>query len=415
MRKRDRLPEGVMFFSFVLAGLTGVLFRLGMTVPLPEWLSLQNIRHAHSHLMFFGWAAPLPLWLMGRKFGRETAGRPAALRWMRGAVAGGLAAGLLSWPFFLVWGYRPVPVGGGLPLSVILSGLVMVSWYVYMAAYIKLRKSLRSDFATACFEAALLMLFVCSLGAWGVAAVQAAGAASPLPGKALTHFFLAAFTEGWVVLSVTAILADAVDMRERDFRYSLALPVGMIVLGAPLTFAYGITEELLSPLTLLVARAGGVLSGLGVLALGWSLWKHASGPRGGSLLRWPLGLLMAKGLMQAAASLMPSSFLFSSHSLRIFYLHVLLLGGFTLGGLAWMHLRGKARPSPYHAMVFSVGAVLASLLLLTPLLPPAWGGIWIYPVLAGAAALPVLAMGAEWRELAGAANRNLRNREQTGD
>lgn len=402
MWKTDRLSEGVIFFSFVLAGLTGVLFRLGMTLPLPEWLSLQNIRHAHSHLMFFGWAAPLPLLLMGRKFGRETTGRPAALRWMRGAVAGGLIMGLLSWPFFLVWGYRPVPLGGGVPLSVIFSGLVMVSWYVYMAAYLRLRKSLQGDFATACFEAALLMLFVCSLGAWGVAAIQAAGAASPLPGKALTHFFLAAFTEGWVVLSITAILADAVGMRERDFGFSPALPVGMIVLGAPLTFAYGITEELLSPLILLVARAGGVLAGIGLLALGWSLWKHASRQRGGSLLRWPLGLLMAKGLMQATASLVPSAFLFSSHSLRIFYLHVLLLGGFTLGGLAWMHIRGKARVRPYYAMVFSVGAVLGSLLLLTPLLPPAWGGTWIYPALAAAALLPVLAMCVEWRELAGA-------------
>src|SRR6056297_3066977 len=33
-------------FSFVIAGLTGFIYRYGFIMPLPGWLHLDNIRHA---------------------------------------------------------------------------------------------------------------------------------------------------------------------------------------------------------------------------------------------------------------------------------------------------------------------------------------------------------------------------------
>jgi len=41
--------------SFILAAAPGALFRYGLIYSLPEALELGNIRHAHTHLMFFNW------------------------------------------------------------------------------------------------------------------------------------------------------------------------------------------------------------------------------------------------------------------------------------------------------------------------------------------------------------------------
>lgn len=51
--------------SFVLAGLTGVMLRLVPVVGLPGGLRFGDVRHAHSHLMYFGWATPMLMTLIG--------------------------------------------------------------------------------------------------------------------------------------------------------------------------------------------------------------------------------------------------------------------------------------------------------------------------------------------------------------
>jgi hypothetical protein len=43
----------VSLACFVLAGAAGVLFRYGMLYGYPDGISELNLRHAHSHLMFF--------------------------------------------------------------------------------------------------------------------------------------------------------------------------------------------------------------------------------------------------------------------------------------------------------------------------------------------------------------------------
>lgn len=43
---------------FVLAGLTGAFMRFGLIYGFPWGLQYANIRHAHSHTMYFGWVTP---------------------------------------------------------------------------------------------------------------------------------------------------------------------------------------------------------------------------------------------------------------------------------------------------------------------------------------------------------------------
>lgn len=374
---------------FVIAALTGFLYRLGLLGADLWGLSLQNIRHAHSHLMFFCWAVPLPMYFIIRRLSRARPPNEPNMLMSRMALVS-LLLGLASYPFFLRYGYRPVPLGGmELPLSVMLSGLVMLGWYGFIAGYWKERKYLQETPDLLFFDGALLMLFISSLGAWGVAAVQFSGIQNPLAGKALTHFFLSSFTEGWVVMVLLGILfqwVPAGSLRDRSF----SVPAVLILFGAPLTFPYGIAADLLSPMLETAARAGGGMAAVGLL---WLLWLFVRAePVGRALWYVPAALLGLKGAMQLTASVLPSSFWLSDHGLRIFYLHVLLLGAFTLGLIGRLHEGSGLGRGYYYITAGSVLGVLVSLVAATRWWPAAWVGSWIFYMMAALALLPALAV-----------------------
>ncbi|MEZ4710446.1 MAG: hypothetical protein R3A44_24805 [Caldilineaceae bacterium] len=51
-----RLYSTISLLSLALAAGTGVLLRFGLVMGMPAWASNYGaIRHAHSHLMYFGW------------------------------------------------------------------------------------------------------------------------------------------------------------------------------------------------------------------------------------------------------------------------------------------------------------------------------------------------------------------------
>lgn len=401
-RSNNRFVLGSLLWQtslacFIIAALTGFLYRLGMVGWLPAWsgLALDNIRHAHSHLMFFGWAVPFPLVILFNYLVSQRNSSGVGVALMRYSIAGGLLFGILSYPFFLLYGYRPVAIGSAsLPLSVIFSGLVMICWYGFIWGYRKVRDLLDGDASQPWFDGALVMLLVCSLGAWGVAVIQAIDPDNHLFMKSLTHFFLATFTEGWVVLVLLAILVMKFKPTSEHWKLTPTFWLGCIAIGAPLTFPYGISELLLSPMLLMVARIGGGLAAIGLLGV-----SHAfisSGKSKHRLWGWAAGLLAFKAVMQLLASIVPSSFWLADHGLRIFYLHVLLLGALTLTMTAWLQGRTRISENYFYAIVISIFSVLISLVLPTSFWPVGWGGAWIFQALVAAAVLPVLAIGTQW-------------------
>lgn len=394
MIDKERVLWQASLACFVLAAVTGLLYRLGMVGWLPGELGLENIRHAHSHLMFFGWAVPFPLVILLNRIRNAGSGSPPGYRWMKYSLVAGMIFGLLAYPFFLFYGYRPVPVGSAtMPLSVILSGLVMISWYGFMAGYLRGRSALNNESTQPWFDGALVMLLVCSLGAWGVAVVQALDPDGHLFMKGLTHFFLATFTEGWVVLVLLAVLLTKLQPTDEMWLIPPHVALGCIAIGAPLTFPYGISESLLSAELLVVARLGGALAASGLSAVIYALWSSRRSRPGFGIWSWPVALLGIKAAMQLGSSVIPSSFWLSDHALRILYLHLLLLGAFTLAMSAWLQERGPILRIYYLLVAVSVMAVLVSLVFPTSLWPPAWSGSWIYYLLVAAAMLPPLAMG----------------------
>lgn len=385
---------------FIVAALTGFLYRLGMIGWLPAWLglALDNIRHAHSHLMFFGWAVPFPLIILANYLVSKCGNKRPGQAMMHYSIMGALLFGILSYPFFLWYGYRPVNIGSALlPLSVIFSGLVMICWYGFAWGYLQLRKLLDGDASQPWFDGALVMLVVASLGAWGVAVAQALAAESHLLSKSLTHFFLATFTEGWVVLIVLAILVAKLQPAAGGWKISSTIWLGSIAIGAPLTFPYGISESLLSPMLLTVARLGGGLAAIGLLGM---IYKFVAAGKGKhKIWGWILGLLALKGVMQLVASVSLSTFWLSDHSLRLFYLHVLLLGALTLAMTAWLQQNSTIPLIYFYSVIVAILAVLGSLILPTAFWPQMWGGVWIFYALVFAALLPPLAMGAQWNAI----------------
>lgn len=395
------------FFCFLLAAITGVFYRFGLLGRLPFDFSLQHIRHAHSHLMFFGWAVPVPLYALLLRVSSDHPANQSALRLMKGSLAGIFIFGLLSYPFFLMYGYLPVPIGNSsLPFSVIFSGLVMVGWYGFLWGYYLVRTQVKQHVSAVWLETALVMLFISSLGAWGVAVLQAAAPGNRLLAEAMTHFFLSSFTEGWVVLVILGLLIRQFRIKMYEFPLSPQLLAGFVAVGAPLTFPYGISEQLLTSGMLLAARFGGLLVSAGIVLSLVPLFRN--GRKLGPLWRWPVIFILLKVLMQTAGSIIPTTFWFSDPILRVFYLHVLLLGAMTTGFIAWIHQMAEANNRYFSLVLISIVIVLLSLAMMTQLWPAEWGGTWLFYLAACAALLPPGTVAVEWYMIYSSTGKNTR-------
>jgi len=375
---------------FVIAGFTGFLFRWGMIGNIYGEMSLQNIRHAHSHLMFFCWITPVPMIYITRYVSGFTA---KGVKKMAESVKVILGLGFLSYPFFLMYGYRPADLGfAELPASVIISGLVMLAWYRFAWHYVQARKELPARTPGLFYDGAILMLIVSSAGAWGVAVLQFSGIDNPLYSAAMTHFFLSVFTEGWGVLSAIGLMYEYMFTGKDENANNLL--VAPILLGVPLLFPFGIDAGLLSPLLLDTARAGAILVGAGLAVNFYRLAK--SGQAG--IWWWFIVLIFfaAKILLQVSAAITPANFWLGEHGLRIFYLHLMLLGFFTLLYFsAWHTTYLFQNKSGLKLVVVSILLLLSTLVLISGWWPREWMPGSVFEIVALAALLPVIAVLAE--------------------
>lgn len=166
-QRRRRLPPAWLgaLACFVVAGATGVLFRIGTITGLPDGLLFANIRHGHSHLMYFGWATPAIMALIAHHV--------ALAPRMRRVIHTVLVLAVLAFPPFLLYGYRRASLGAvRLPLSVTLAGLNIFAWYAFAGLYVRRRPALRPLQARRFWDAAVVFLIVSSMGAWSFGIVQ---------------------------------------------------------------------------------------------------------------------------------------------------------------------------------------------------------------------------------------------------
>ena len=365
----------------MLAGATGVLFRVGLITGLPTGLQFGNVRHAHSHLMYFGWVTPALMALIATH-------SPAAER-LKSVIHAVLVLAVLAYPPFLLYGYGLAAVGSArLPLSVMLAGLNILAWYAFAFFYIRQRQDVRPRHARAFWDAALALLVIASLGAWGLGLVQALRPDSPFWFAAALHLFLDLFADGWLLVGVLGLAAATMVSSE-----SALLRRGrwLLVAGLPVTFLLGMPVHLVPAGVRLVGSAGSVLSGVGLLCVAAALWRAAEAEARG-VWAVPLGLLVVKAVAQLGLSVPALAAWAYGAGLRILYLHVLLLGVVTLGLLAAARQvwgRGAALGRRY--VTAAVLFLLVALLPLTALWPLTTGRWVLYAAILGALA-PVVAM-----------------------
>lgn len=349
--------------SFMTAALTGFLYRFGMIIPLPEVFEFSNIRHAHSHLMFFNWVCPpFMVWMYHAAHTSDSSSAHVSFAWCMYTMMG---LGFISFPFFLLYGYQPVQIGSaGIPVAAVISGLIMVTWYWFAWIYFNHRKATDRHLSVHLFDAAVIALIISSLGAWGVSVFQFIEGTGTLLTTAMTSFFLSVFTEGWVVLAVLGILYSLNTNSGEAVIQNTGWYYVPILFGSMLIFPFSINKSLLSGGMLIAAYCGLILSG-GGLAL--HLWRIRVKQRQSGLVQHAIPFFMLLKIVFMAAAVLPLGIWPGEHGLRVLYLHTLLLGLASVVLIEAFH-RGRDKMSK-GLFVISVYIILITLAAISGYMP----------------------------------------------
>lgn len=231
-------------------------------------------------------------------------------------------------------------------------------------------------------------MILASAGAWGVAVVSRLQITDPFWSQAMTHLFLDLFSEGWFVLAVLGLVYAVHSPRSaRVANWGEQL----IVVGLPILFLLALPVNLVPSGLRAIASVGGILVVVGLLLTVWVLWPAVSGRL--SDWRIPLAFLTLKAFVGLGMVLPQTALWAQQNGLRIFYLHLLLLGFVTLGlVVAARQLWGRIAVPGQRWLVFTVILLLLSLVPMTGLWPSDWAGRWILQVAAWASLGPVIVM-----------------------
>jgi hypothetical protein len=362
---------------FAIAAAAGAVFRGRLAWGWDLGIALANLRHAHSHLMFFGWVTPAAMILIAARLPALT-GRasPRALAPIVGAT---IALGLASFPVFAAFGYTKVAIlGAELPPSVIVAGLNMLAWYAFVLVYARASRGVRRGAALFAWDLALALLVVSSLSAWALALVRPLGLDAARIAPLLTRAFLDTFSEGWLPLAVIGALHA-----ERPRAHSRRLAMIALALSAPLAFGIAVPSALVPPSLRWASMGAGVVWSVSLLAQLTLFAREARDPRLGVPLA--LGALAAigRGLASLAPDWPPLQ------GMTLLYLHLLLLG---MVSLAWVGLaRGAIGDRSAWPIQLASLAVIASLVPLSSAWPPAWSSAAFAELAAWIAWAPVVA------------------------
>ena len=343
---------------FCLAGATGVLFRMTAVYGGVERLSLANIRHAHSHLMYMGWATPALMGLIWGLLPRE-ATMPYRCAF-HGVVGATFATALLCYPLFLLYGYSPVQLGPVyMPVAAAASGLNILCWYAFVGLYVVGTWGRDRTGALRLWDVAVGVLVVSTLGAWGIGVLHGIGVQSPIWTTAAIHFYLDLFSEGWFVLGMMGV---AVATIEGAAKVDWTRPLLIVGAGLPFSFLMALPSAYLSGPVALAGRGGGLLVGGGLLLMVSRLGRCLKWGQAIWLWGLPLLTLGLKAAAQVAGAVVPGVWVGDGPALRVLYLHLMLLGFVSMGlvagaRLVW-HTVSRGEVAAFYG---AVGLVLVTL------------------------------------------------------
>lgn len=383
---------------FVLAGLTGALMRFGLIYGFPWGLQYANVRHAHSHLMYFSWVTPALIALIAANLPAVT-DRPLSGRF-RGPIMFTLAGGLLAYIPFLLYGYGSATIGGRqVPLSVMAAVFNICGWYWFVWVFWQETRGIPRNYPLQLWDGALVFLVYASLGAWGLPVVTLLQVQDPFWSLALAHIFLDSFAFGWFILGLLGLAY--VQRPQLAGSQLVRRSINLVVIGMPVLFLLGMPLHVV-PLPLRwVGALGALLVSIGLLGHIWALWPGANDPdkanhhdreRFGRQWRLPLFFLLLTAVTLAATGIPAVARWAAISGVRVLYLHWLLLGFVTLGLVtAAQEKWGRTAVAGWGWMAVMVVILILSLIPLTSLWPAALRGEWTRQFAAWAALGPPLA------------------------
>lgn len=321
------LPVAVGFY--VLSTSLGVLLRYFFVSPF-AFPVFGNGVHAHSHTLYFGWGALALFTLILLGIGA----RGRLTRLFLGSIAAIAGASFVS---FLEGGYS-VP-------SIVISALSLVVWPIGLVVVWRLLRGHR-ELAASYFRTAMVYVLLASGGA-ATRAVFIATDASAYANSLAVFAFLQNFS-WFFVFGLMGLLLRAAD--------DLGIPVDrrgfrrFLVLAAPLawlTFPLGVPQGSEGALGI-AARIATILlvvpGTLGARALwragrsGSSAYHHA--------FRWLALWLGLDAILGAFGALGLSELALRSRHLAILYVHIRLVGFFSLGLMLCIFARARLRFGP---------------------------------------------------------------------
>ncbi len=378
---------------FILAGLTGAFMRFGLIYGFPWGLQFGNVRHAHSHVMYFGWVTPALMCLIAAQLPAVT-GRSLSARF-RGPVVMSLLGGLLAYVPFLLYGYAPANIGGRqVPLSVVTAGFNVIGWYWFVWVYWQETRGAARNYPLQLWDGALVFLLFASLGAWGLAIITRLGIQDPFWSLAMTHIFLDTFSYGWFILGVlgVAYVTRPYLAGNKVARWS----INLVVIGMPVIFLLGMPLHVVPAIMRWLGALGALLVAVGLIGHIWVLWRTVEngelGP--GNWERWRLPLLfLGLTAVTLVATGVPAVARWAVVSgVRVLYLHWMLLGFVTLGLVTGAQEKwGRTAVAGWRWMAAAILILIVSLIPLTTLWPAALRGDWTRYFAAIAALFPAIA------------------------
>lgn len=350
------------FFALAVAICTGMLLRFGLVLGMPTWAqNYTAIRHAHSHLLYFGWVT-VGLMALIWHFLPTLTGRSLPRGVGLQMTASTLLA-LLSFPAFWINGYGVTQIGSAeLPLGSMAAGLNGVVWLLFAALYGRATWGLAErPLPVQLWDWAVILLLFAFSGALGLVASIALGSSSLLLQQLSLHLFLDLFGVGWFSMALLGVLWA--------FLSRNALPAGWLptqslaLLLAP-TFMLGVSPALLTTDMFWVAAlanlAAAMLLGCHLLAL-WHRRRLLP-----IFVRFGLSILGVH-LLTALAVAWPGVWQWSAGTqLRVFFLHNFLLGWVSSTLMGMLRLQGRAysQPSEQRITFLWIGAVVVMLVAL---------------------------------------------------
>lgn len=360
----------VALFAFVLAAGTGVLLRFGLIMGMPPWAAnFTAVRHAHSHLMYFGWVTLALMALIWHYLPRLT-GRALPKGVGVQMVASALLA-LLSFPAFWANGYGVTEIGAvALPLGSIAAGLNGILWLLFAGLYLwaTWRLPVR-PLAVQLWDWAIILLVIAFGGALGLVGLIVLDSANFALQQLFLHLFLDLFAVGWFNLALLGLLwamLGAADVQSpKPTSMPSWLPTQSLAMCLMPTFLLGVSPVFITDSLFWIGATANLLA---AVLMAWHLY---------ALWRWRsyLPLLARFGLLILGVHIVSALFVIwpgfwqwsTGTQLRIFFLHNLLLGwvsSILLGTIMALCLRLSRRTEWALTLIWSGGVATMLLALL---------------------------------------------------